>query len=125
MEQRFLTPAELEEKPGIKAQHAVFRALKDVLAQVNSGWDVEETRVGSEQDRAGIDIWLVNTATGQSYILDVSFRRKENDTFLVLIRHDWFVVNEDDSWSVRKECITPLIRAILPVLGNPAIVRRM
>jgi hypothetical protein len=125
MEQRFLTAAELEEKPGIKAQHAVFRALKDVLAVVKSGWDVEETRVGSEQDRAGIDIWLVNTTTGESYILDVSFRRKQNDAFLVLIRHDWFVVNEDDSWSVRKECITPLIRAILPVLGNPAIVRRM
>ena len=113
MEQtKFLTTAELEQKRGIKAQHAVFRALKQVLAEAKTGWDVEETGVGSEQDRDGIDIWLRNTATGASYILDISFRRKDDSVFAVLIRHDWFKDEEDGSLSLRKECIGSLVRAV-------------
>jgi len=124
MEQtKFLTTAELEQKRGIKAQHAVFRALKQVLAEAKTGWDVEETGVGSEQDRDGIDIWLRNTATGASYILDISFRRKDDSVFAVLIRHDWFKDEEDGSLSLRKECIGSLVRAIKPVLSNPTVTR--
>lgn len=120
---KFLSNAELEEKRGIKAQHAVFRALKQTLAEAKTGWDVEETAVGSEEDRDGIDIWLKNTATGDSFILDISFRRKDDSAFAVLIRHDWFKDEEDGSLTVRKECIGSLIQAIKPVLGNPTIKR--
>ena len=120
---KYLTTAELEEKRGIKAQHAVFRTLKQVLAEAKTGWDVEETDVGSEQDRDGIDIWLKNTATGDCFILDISFRRKEDSAFAVLIRHDWFKEEEDGSLSVRKECTGSLIRAIKPVLSNPTVRR--
>ena len=123
MRTKFLTIAELEEKRGIKAQHAVFRALKHILAEAKTGWDVEETGVGSEEDRDGIDIWLRNTATGDSFILDISFRLKEDSAFAVLIRHDWFKDEEDGSLSVRKECTGLLIRAIKPVLCNPTVRR--
>lgn len=116
--------AELEGKFGIKAQHAVFRALKEHLAQAGTGWGVEETPVGSEQDRLGIDIWLVNKANGDSYMLDISFREKPGNAFVVRIRNDWFGENPDGSVSVRKECLNALVRAVLPALREATIVRR-
>lgn len=115
---------ELEQKPGIKAQHAVYRALKRILEEANSGWDVEETPVGSQQDHDGIDIWLTNKATGDSFILDVSFRRKEDDTFLLLIRHEWFEENlKDGTFTLRKEYLRALLRAVLPILSMQPVKR--
>ncbi len=116
--------AKLESKYGIKAQHAVFRALKEYLAQAGTGWDVEETPVGSAQDRQGIDIWLTNKATGDSYMLDISFREKPGNAFVVRIRNDWFVENADGSVSVGKEYINALVRAVLPALRDATVVRR-
>ncbi len=120
---RKLTREELEEKPGIKAQHAVFRALKRILALAGTGWDVEETEPGSSKDRQGIDIYLINRSQGIMRILDVAMRDKpESEDTLVRVYPDWFEENEDGSWSVRKEFEKALVRALLPTMYTPHIL---
>ena len=120
---RKLTQKELEEKGGIKAQHAVYRALKAILARANTGWDVEETIPGSAQDRNGVDIYLVNKSLGVKRILDVSMRAKpESEGTLVRIYADWFVVNDDGSWSLLPECEHRLMRALLPTMSAPHLL---
>lgn len=117
-----LTQQELEEKGGIKAQHAVFRALKKILARANTGWDVEETVPGSEKDRQGVDIYLVNKQLGVKRILDVGMRDKpESEDTLVRVYPDWFTTNPDGSWSVLPEYEHRLIRALLPTMSAPNV----
>ncbi len=116
--------AALEGKPGIKAQHAIFRALKTYLQQVQTGWDVEETTPGSVQDRDGIDIYLVNLSTHETRPLDISFREKPDAPYAVRIRNDWFEVSDEGDWTFRRECLTALCRAILPALSAPPIQRK-
>lgn len=117
-----LTREELEEKPGIKAQHAVFRALKQILTRADTGWDVEETEPGSRKDRDGIDIYLVNRSQGLMRILDVAMRDKpESEDTLLRVYPDWFEENEDGSWTLRKQCEKRLIRALLPTMYTPHI----
>jgi len=118
---KWLSAEELEEKGGIKAQHAVYRALREHLARVNTGWYVEETAPGSLEDRQGIDIYLINFSTGERRILDVGMRPKEGSAFLVRVYRDWFETNADESWSLRKEKLNALLRAILPTLTAPSI----
>ena len=124
LEQRFVSRDVLEGKPGIKAQHAVYQALKEHLQQVQTGWDVEETQVGSIADRDGVDIYLKNLQTGETRILDISFREKPDVAYAVRIRNDWFDVSPEGEWKFRKECLNALVRAILPALSAPAIGRR-
>lgn len=122
----------LEERPGIKAQHAVFIALQEYLGKAMTGWEVEETPVGSDEDRAGVDIYLINSSTREAYLLDISFKEKDYTPYCVRIRDDWFLRNTDGSsattadgnWIFRKECIQSLARAILPALSAPPIRRR-
>jgi hypothetical protein len=123
----------IDGKPGIKAQHAVYQALQEHLAQAGTGWSVEETVVGSQADRAGVDIYLINTATDEAYLLDISFKDKQDTPFLVRIRDDWFERNDDGSstttadgsaWIFRKECIRALVQAIRPALAAMPIRRR-
>jgi len=117
-----LTQRELEEKGGIKAQHAVFRALKSILARANTGWDVEETVPGSEVDRLGIDLYLINQKLGIKRILDVGMRDKpESEDTLVRVYPDWFVSNPDGSWTLLPECEHRLMRALLPTMSAPNI----
>ena len=119
---RKLTQRELEEKGGIKAQHAVYRALKSILARANTGWDVEETVPGSEFDRLGHDIYLVNKKLGVKRILDVGMRDKpESEDTLVRVYPDWFVANEDGSWTLLPEYEHRLVRALLPTMSAPHV----
>lgn len=119
---RRLTNEELEEKGGIKAQHAVYRALKKILARADTGWDVEETVPGSEKDREGVDLFLVNRSMGVKRALDVSMRDKPgSEDTLVRIYSDWFWVNPDGSWSLLPEREHKLMRALLPTMSAPHI----
>jgi hypothetical protein len=119
---RRLTKEELEGKGGIKAQHAVYRALKKILARANTGWDVEETVPGSEKDREGVDLYLVNKKLGVKRALDVSMRDKPNsEDTLVRIYSDWFWVSPDGSWLLLPECEHRLMRALLPTMSAPHI----
>lgn len=120
-----LTKEELEEKPGIKAQHAVYRALKSLLAEAKTGWDIEETQPGSIEDRQGVDLYLVNLTTGERRILDVAMRDKpESEGTLVRVYPDWFEENPDGSWSLRKVCLNRLVRAMLPTMSTPSVRRQ-
>jgi hypothetical protein len=132
-DKRYHDDRAIHEKPGIKAQHAVFLALQEHLAQAGTGWTVEETNVGSQADLAGVDIYLINTSTNEAYILDISFKDKEHTPFLVRIRDDWFERNSDgtstttpdgSAWIFRKECIRALVQAIRPALAANPIRRQ-
>ena len=119
---RKLSNQELEEKGGIKAQHAVYRALKSILARVKTGWDVEETVPGSARDRQGVDLYLVNEKQGVKRILDVAMRDKPgNEDTLVRVYPDWFTVNDDGTWSLLPECEHRLMRALLPTMSAPSV----
>src|SRR5438094_753512 len=127
-ENRYHGSGALQDRPGIKAQHGVFQALQEYLAEVDTGWRVEETTPGSQEDRAGVDIYLINKSTGEAYLLDISFKDKQDTPFLVRVRNDWFVTTPDgasvttpdgSSWIFRKECIRALVQAIRPALAAP------
>jgi hypothetical protein len=124
LEQKYLSAQQMEQKGGIKAQHAVYRALKDHLRTVRTGWDVEETAVGSYEDRGGVDIKLIHLATRETRLLDISLRPKEDAAFLVRVYRHWFLELPDGTWEVRKNCLQPLIRAILPALSTPRLFTR-
>ena len=117
-----LTQKQLEEKGGIKAQHAVYRALKAILARAKTGWDVEETVPGSEKDRLGHDLYLVNQRLGVKRILDVAMRDKpESEDTLVRVYPHWFCANEDGSWTLLSEYEHQLIRSLLPTMSAPNV----
>lgn len=118
----FISAAEMEQKGGIKAQHAVYRALKEILSKANTGWDVEETSVGSTDDRRGIDIWLVNRKLGVKRALDVAMYDKlaegrGNDETMVRVYPSWFSTLPDGNWVLLKEREHSLVRALLPTMS--------
>ena len=117
------TLAELEEEPGIKAQHAVFRALSRLLTLAGTGWSVEETEVGSFDDvENGTDIRLISPDGRQHRLLDVSLGDKPHkDGMLLRVYHDWFDEKPDGRWELKPEKERALIRSILPTLESPAI----
>ncbi len=118
MQNGFLTDAELEEKFGIKAQHAVATALKGLLQQQQTGWSLEETTPGSEEDLRGTDLYLIHDDTGRRISLDVSFRVKDS-ACAVLLRRRWFQT-DGDNIVFRSECMRELIQAIKPALARAA-----
>jgi hypothetical protein len=126
----YLSSTEMEEKGGVKAQHAVYRALKTILATAGTGWDIEETQIGSRDDRRGIDLWLVNNQLGVRRPLDVAMydklaEGKGNEDTMVRVYPSWFDVLPDGSWVLLKEREQALIRALLPTMSAPHVsVRR-
>lgn len=129
MKTSFLTRAELEQKPGIKAQHAVYRALKSILAGAKTGWDVEETEVGSLEDRRGVDLYLVNCSLGVRRPLDVALYDKVaegrgDERTMVRVYPSWFDTLPDGSFVLLKERENALIRALLPTMSSPAVPMR-
>ncbi len=126
---QYLSSTEMEEKGGIKAQHAVFRALKTILAQAGTGWDVEETQVGSTDDRRGVDLWLVNPQLGVKRALDVAMydklaEGKGREDTMVRVYPSWFETLPDGSWMLLKEREQALVRALLPTMAAPHVSTR-
>jgi len=119
----YKTAEQMEQEPGIKAQHAVFRALERLLAQAKSGWTVTESAVGSVDDRNGVDIRLISPDKRTNRLLDVSLGDKPGkEGFLVRVYYDWFDVKEDGTWELLKEREQDLIRrAILPTMSAPSV----
>lgn len=119
---RKLTNDELEGKGGIKAQHAVYRALKAILARAKTGWDVEETQPGGALDRQGIDIYLVNRKLGVKRILDIAMRDKEGCSGTVVrVYRSWFEETSDGHWILLPDCEHRLMRALLPTMSAPSV----
>lgn len=119
----FRTPEQMEEEDGIKAQHAVFRALQLLLARAGTGWTVEESPVGSRDDKNGVDIRLISPDKKEHRLLDVSLGDKpDKEGLLVRVHRDWFRVESDGSWTLLPERTNDFIqRAMKPTMEAPAV----
>lgn len=112
----------MEQLDGIKAQHAVFRAIQMLLARANTDWSVEESEVGSADDINGVDIRLI-APDGTHRLLDVSLGDKpDKPGMLVRVYRDWFEEEEDGSWTLvpgRQQDL--LRRGLLPTMSAPPV----
>lgn len=119
----FKTPEQMEEEDGIKAQHAVFRALQQILLKAGTGWTVEESPVGGRDDLNGVDIRLISPNKKEHRLLDVSLGDKPGkEGMLVRVYRDWFAIEDDGSWTLRPEKTNDFIqRAVKPTMEAPAV----
>ncbi len=113
---RFLSPEEMEQQDGIKAQHAAARFIIDYLKAANTGWTAEETEVGGHYDRQGFDLLLIETATRRVIPADLSFAYKDEAS--VQYRRNWFEVKADGSWHFLPEFATPLFRQFFKLMNS-------
>lgn len=119
----YRTPEQMEEEDGIKAQHAVFRALQQILAKAGTGWTVEESPVGGRDDRNGVDIRLISPNGRENRLLDVSLGDKpDKEGMLVRVYRDWFRIEDDGTWTLLPEKTNDFIqRAMKPTMEAPSV----
>lgn len=109
---------EMEALVPIKMQHAAAAFVINHLRAANSPWIGEETQVGGEDDRRGIDFYLTNRAERRT--IEVDFSTNDKGGFAVKLKHDWFKEQADGSFVFLQQYAQALFRAFLPALepGN-------
>ena len=121
-----VVPSHLREVDGIKAQFAAAFAVIDFLEKerAGSGWTFEPTQVGTWEDRLGIDGYLV-CKNGDAFAIDFSLEgelnprgNKRNTDWLVHLKRDWFDQGADGIWTVRRQCLNPLLVAFKRALSS-------
>jgi hypothetical protein len=115
-QQPFRSKEQMEKLVPIKMQHAAAAFVIQYLAAAKGGWYGEETEVGGEDDRRGIDFRLINKALGANIAVDFSTDSK--DGFAVQLFYDWFDEQPDGSYVFRKCYAQALFRKFLPAM-NP------
>jgi len=71
-----LSDAQMEQLVPIKMQHAAADFVTMYLAVANNGWVGEETKVGGEDDRRGVDFHLKHAADKKDIEVDFSTSSK-------------------------------------------------
>jgi len=100
----------------IKMQRAAADFVIKYLQIAKTGWYGEETEVGSEDDRRGIDFRLINRVLHKEITVDFSTDSK--DGFAVKLDYDWFDAQPDGSYAFRPCFAQALFRRFLPAM-NP------
>lgn len=116
-------PAHLKDLDGIKCQLAAAACVVTHLEARGCGWTFTPTAPGSDDDRRGIDGFLVEQSKGRRIPVDFSLEswespsgHKKDQVWLVHLRRDWFAPATDGVVHVLPNCETHLFRAFLPVL---------
>lgn len=115
-------PAHLQDRDGIKYQIAAAACVYLHLEQKGSGWVFQPTTPGDDDDRRGIDGFLINEK-GIRVPIDFSLEHannpaghKKDSPWWVYLDRRWFEVQSDGSIEVLKNCETHLFRSFLPAL---------
>ena len=105
---------ELESLLPIKLQHAAAKFVIAYLDGLNHGYYAEETAVGSEDDRRGIDLYLKHRTL--PFLVEVDFSMGSKGGFAVRLETDWFDELSDGSFVFRTCCAQALFRRFLPAM---------